>query len=204
MRGRPSFQPRGASMGNPAGRFSAGSPHFRFGIGFGSGFGRTFFHERWHHHHRFFGGAWGYGSYGYPAWGYAYYGYPWFADHSYFMERPYYASNIDAAVDGEQTRMEERLGRIQDRLDGLLERLESVHPLPAQTRPQPEPERSSAATLVFRDGHTEQIQNYAVVGHTLWIFTEDRARKIPLSDINAEATDKANEQQGVDLYLPHK
>jgi hypothetical protein len=194
--GRPFFGSHGATVGNPAGRFRGGSVNFR--PGFGGGFGRPFFGGRFHHHHHhFFGGLWGYGYYGYPAWGYGYYGYPWFADYSY--STPYYASDVGAAGSGEQARIEQRLDRIEERLDALLDRTARPAPAQAQTTPtQPEP----TATLVFRDGHKEEIQNYAVVGHTLWVFTEERARKIPVAQINTEATDKANEQRGVDLHLP--
>ncbi|HYL13531.1 MAG TPA: hypothetical protein VEV41_10870 [Terriglobales bacterium] len=167
-----------------------------FRPGFGGGFGRPFFGGRFHHHHHFFGVAWAYGYYGYPAWGYGYYGYPWFADYSY--STPYYASDVGAASSGEQARIEQRLDRIEERLDALLDR--TVRPAGAQTTSSSQPE--PAATLVFRDGHKEEIQNYAIVGHTLWVFTEDRARKIPLAQIDTEATDKTNEQLGVDLRLP--
>ena len=192
MRGSSSFGPRGSTISNPTGRFSAGSLGFHFGTSFGGGFGRPFFGRHFHHHHRFFGGVWGY----------RYYGYPLFADYSYSTERPYYTSDVAAATYGEQARMEQRLDRIEERLDRLLNRLETVRAAPAQTAPQSQPERPPAATLVFRDGHKEEIQNYAVVGHTLWVFTEERARKIPLGQIDTEATDKANEQRGVDLNLP--
>jgi hypothetical protein len=57
-------------------------------------------------------------------------------------------------------------------------------------------------TLVFRDGKTERIQNYAIVGKTLWAFNEQRARKIPVSELNIPATRKANEDHGVEFSLP--
>ena len=56
--------------------------------------------------------------------------------------------------------------------------------------------------LVFRDKHTQEVQNYAIVGGTLWIFSEQRATKLPLSWLDIEATTKANEDRGVDFQLP--
>jgi hypothetical protein len=51
--------------------------------------------------------------------------------------------------------------------------------------------------LVFRNGQREEIQNYAMVGDTLWILTEQRARKIPVSDLDMETTKKENGERGL-------
>ena len=56
--------------------------------------------------------------------------------------------------------------------------------------------------LVFRDRHTEEIQNYAITGKTLWVFNEQRARKIPLAELDLPATTKANEDRGIDFRVP--
>jgi len=32
------------------------------------------------------------------------------------------------------------------------------------------------------------VENYAIAGQTLWVFTEQRARKIPLADLDIPAT----------------
>ena len=56
--------------------------------------------------------------------------------------------------------------------------------------------------LVFRDKHTQEVQNYAIVGGTLWIFSEQRATKLPLSWLDIEATTKANDDRGVDFQVP--
>ena len=95
------------------------------------------------------------------------------------MEQRYYASDTGTANYDQQARIEQRLDRIEERLDALLDR--TARPVPQQTTTPSQPEPSPAATLVFRDGHKEEIQNYAVVGHTLCALTEDRARKIPLA-----------------------
>ena len=57
--------------------------------------------------------------------------------------------------------------------------------------------------LVFRDKHTQEVQNYAVVGGTLWIFSEQRATKLPLSWLDIDATTKANEDRGVNFRVPN-
>ena len=159
--------------------------------------------ERWHHtrgwrfhHHGFVGRRWGYGYYGYP-WGPSFYD-PRFADYSY-SEQPYYPVDMQAAY---YAQVEQRLDRIEDRLDRMLDRLDTHGSAPPEPAQPSKPESTPTATLVFRDGHSEQIQNYAIVGNTLWVFTEDHARKIPIAQINTDATERANEQRGIDLHVP--
>jgi len=59
-----------------------------------------------------------------------------------------------------------------------------------------------ATVLVFRDQHKQEIQNYAIVGQTLWNFSPQHTEKIPLSQIDLPATTKANDERGVDFRLP--
>lgn len=61
---------------------------------------------------------------------------------------------------------------------------------------------SQPTQLVFRDKHIEEAQNYAIVGQTFWIFSEQRARKIPLADLDIPATKKVNDDRGVEFQLP--
>ena len=56
--------------------------------------------------------------------------------------------------------------------------------------------------LVFQDKHTEEVQNYAIVGQTLWVFDEQQAKKIRITDLDVPATKKANEDRGMDFQLP--
>jgi hypothetical protein len=63
---------------------------------------------------------------------------------------------------------------------------------------QPQP----ASLLVFRDGHQLEVQNYAIVGDTLFDFTPGHARKVPLSQLDLNATVKANDDRGLDFAVP--
>jgi hypothetical protein len=80
----------------------------------------------------------------------------------------------------------------------------------AAAAPPPQPSAQQQAqtvlplptTLVFQDGKTELIQNYAIVEKTLWVFNERRARKIPVSELNIHATRKVNEDHGVEFSVP--
>jgi hypothetical protein len=68
--------------------------------------------------------------------------------------------------------------------------------------PPPQSQTGPATVLVFRDQHQEEVQNYAIVGQTLWNFSSGHTQKIPLSDIDVPATQKANDAQGVEFRLP--
>jgi hypothetical protein len=58
--------------------------------------------------------------------------------------------------------------------------------------------------LVFRDGHRSEVQNYGIVGQTLWAFTERQAKKYPLTDLDLSATKAANEQRGGEFAVPSR
>jgi hypothetical protein len=68
---------------------------------------------------------------------------------------------------------------------------------------QPETKGNKIPTiLIFRKGRREEVQNYVIVGKTLWIVTEQQARKLPLSELDLEATRKANQHRGVEFLPP--
>ena len=63
-------------------------------------------------------------------------------------------------------------------------------------------ESRQATVLVFRDQRREEVQNYAIVGQTLWIFSPRRTEKIPLGEIDLAASAKDNEDRGVEFRVP--
>jgi hypothetical protein len=63
-------------------------------------------------------------------------------------------------------------------------------------------EPGQPTVLVFRDQRQEEVQNYAIVGRTLWIFSPQRTEKIPLAEIDLAASAKANEDRGVEFRVP--
>ncbi|HEU5453021.1 MAG TPA: hypothetical protein VFU76_13595 [Terriglobales bacterium] len=74
-------------------------------------------------------------------------------------------------------------------------------PAPKQA---PEPVQLGPPTiLVFRDGHQQEVQNYAIVGKTLYDLGTFVAHKIPLADLDLPQTIKVNEDRGVDFTLPN-
>jgi hypothetical protein len=56
--------------------------------------------------------------------------------------------------------------------------------------------------LIYRDGHEQEVRNYAIVGQTLYDLGTFVAHKIPLSALDLPATIKANDDRGVEFVLP--
>ena len=71
-------------------------------------------------------------------------------------------------------------------------------PIPAPPPETPQP----TSILVFRDGHKLEVKNYAIVGDTLYDLTPGHPRKILLADLNLSATEKINDDRGVDFTAP--
>ena len=147
----------------------------------------------------------------YPWWGYrGYYGYPWWyggavvvwSDASYSQPAetdPGYAypppdkSSANIAYEQQQE---------IDRLNDEVARLRTESGPADRAQESPAVQIPAAAVLVFRDRHSEEIQNYAIAGNTLWVFTQERARKIPIAELDVAATAKANADRGIDFRLP--
>jgi hypothetical protein len=56
--------------------------------------------------------------------------------------------------------------------------------------------------LVFKDGRTLEVGNYAIVGQTLYDLTPGHPRKIALATLNLDATQKQNDDRGVSFRVP--
>ena len=61
-----------------------------------------------------------------------------------------------------------------------------------------------ASVLIFKDGRKVQVENYAIVGETLYDFTPGHQRKVQLSQLDLKATTDANEDLGLDFQVPAK
>jgi hypothetical protein len=169
-----------------------------FGTNFGPGFRQPFPGSRFRHRvfFRSFSPFY-FGYYGYPA----YYG-----DYSYSTvdSYPTYAyAAYSAQNSNDLARQQQDIDRLEDEVARLRDERESREAAPAKPRTENKSEPSTPTLLVFRDKHTQEVQNYAVVGGTLWIFSEQRATKLPLSWLDIDATTKANDDRGVDFRLPN-
>jgi hypothetical protein len=56
--------------------------------------------------------------------------------------------------------------------------------------------------LVFKDGRQLEVKNYAIQGDLLYDLTGGRPRKIALTDLDLPATQKQNDDRGIDFQLP--
>jgi hypothetical protein len=172
-----------------------GGVHFVMG-GFGHPGSSPFF---FHHHHHFFR-SWPYaGYYGYP-----YYSYPWwYGDNSYssdsyqnYPPADYSSAYVESSREqAEIDRLENEVERLREERDARDSRATTASPARSRSELQP-------TLLVFRDKRTEEVQNYAIVGQTFWVFSEERTRKIPLAELDIPATKKANDERGVEFQLP--
>jgi hypothetical protein len=145
-----------------------------------------------------FGCGWGYG---YPWYGAFYDPYWWDSGDSYDQDQQ---NQIAQANEMNQQSLEEQQARQQDDQDAYA----NSSPAPRQSQPartQDQPARTQAVpatVLVFRDQHKEEVQNYAIVGQTLWAFAPQRTERIPLSDLDLTATAQLNDDRGVEFRLP--
>ncbi|MCU1272000.1 MAG: hypothetical protein JWN74_3294 [Acidobacteriaceae bacterium] len=175
---------------------------FRDG-GSSHGFGaRNGFHERpfegRHHQHfdgfysPYYGGYYGYGMYPYP--------YDLNPD-DYTQDDPTaYDRPSPRAYDDHQILDEDyRAGLNPPRDQSSQQNTQNEQSPKPNTEPVvPEP----STVLVFKDGHQQEISNYAIVGNTLYDLSDGRSKKVQLADLNLTATVKENDQRGVEFQLP--
>lgn len=74
---------------------------------------------------------------------------------------------------------------------------------PPAGAPQPAKEDNSPATVfIFKDGHQIETHNFAIVGQTLYDFSNTGLKKVQLADMDKDATMKANDDRGITVKLP--
>jgi hypothetical protein len=83
---------------------------------------------------------------------------------------------------------------VEDSFDDSARRADATPALPEA--PQ------LTTVLVFKDGHTVELGNYAIVGANLFDLTPGHTRKVPLADIDLAATQRQNDDRGVTFALP--
>ena len=177
------------------------SPSFRTPSFRRDGFGGGRIGRRGFHHcfgcRRGFGFPWfagfGYAGYYNPYWW-------WDSSSSYNndedQDRELALANEMNSVNVEEQRLREQEDRDQERdQDSYARRL----------RPREEEQAAAvpATALVFRDQHVEEVRNYAIAGGTLWVLNDHQAgKKIPLAQLDLDATVKMNDDRGVDFQVP--
>jgi hypothetical protein len=190
---------KGSGVVMSRGAVFAGSRHS--GVRFHSEFrGQLFFNKRFHHR-RFSFAATPWSYYGYPGY-YADYSHAPDAYGSHDRSSAYYELSRDLAA--ELDRLSDEVERLREEQQETsspsfrTERERMSHPQGAEKSEPGEP-----TILVFQDEHRQEVHNYAIVGQTLLIFTEQRARKVPLASLDIDATRSANEEHGVEFRVPN-
>ena len=223
---------RGGGFVSRGGNFGGGHSFagMRGGMGSGprftTGFNQSSNHGSWHgthtshnhnfHNHRFHRNcsgwdcsnwaSWGSG-WGYPSWGW---GGGWGYDPSWWwgtwedqdrrFDEDYYRQYEMARRWNEDSLAEQQMRRRQDEEDEEYARRSSRG---AASDPVSQSVDSGPATvLVFRDQRKQEVQNYAIVGQTMWAFSAGKTQKIPLADLDVAATQRANDDRGVVFRVP--
>jgi hypothetical protein len=76
---------------------------------------------------------------------------------------------------------------------------EQAEPQAAHQQEVPEQPRT---VLVFKDGHQQEISNYAIVGSVLYDLSEGKTHRVALNELDLTSTVKQNDSRGVDFQLP--
>lgn len=148
----------------------------------------------------------------YPWWGGYYdpFAWDWWDDDAQFnadYDNQYALANEMNQQSLEQQQMldeqDQRMLR-QEQADGDQDIYAQRAPAPAanQNNQKQEVETIPPTVLVYRDQHKQEIQNYAIVGQMLWDFNAGRTYKIPLSQLDLPATQKANDDRGINFQIP--
>ena len=146
---------------------------------------------------------------------YGYYG-GYYAPYPYYvmdpgvddsMETDYVPPSISARAEPE---VRQTVRRELDSLKSDIEDYRAELRADAQrerARPQPEPDEQAIANqpktvLVFKDGHQQEVANYAIVGDTLYNIADGRTTKVALASLDLPATVKQNDQRGLQFQVP--
>ncbi len=206
--GGPTIVPRfgpGPGFRSPTpccGTFSGG---FTFGVGTPN---NPFFPPTYGgHHHGFnnnFGGGWVAVPYAVPV--YPYYGYPGY-DTTYQDSQDAQSADDTQQEPAAPTVFEHRSRRAPVPAPAPAESYaDNQDTGPAITASDVAAAQSNYAeptgVLIFRDGHQLEVQNYAIVGDTLYDLTPGHPRKIALASIDVPATVQANDDRGVTFRVP--
>lgn len=140
-------------------------------------------------------------NWGFPWWGWGYdpWLWNWWDDHSSYDDD--YYQNLAIAKQMNQQSLEQQRMMRQEEADGDQDAYAQRRSAPHSEADAPDPVLPTTV-LVFRDQHQQEIGNYAIVGQTLWNFSPQHTQKIPLSDLDLAATEKANDDRGITFRVP--
>lgn len=146
---------------------------------------------------------------------------PFFGD-AFFSDYGTSYSNVPSspsdseAVNSSITQLSNQVSELGSQMDLLREQNDMLQSelqqrRTARTAPTPSADLAASSSeppvvLIFRDGHRTEIQNYAIVGRTVWILSDKRATKVPLADLDLDQTTQVNRDRGLNFSIgpsPH-
>jgi hypothetical protein len=142
--------------------------------------------------------------------GESYYGYgmPFYLDQTSYASQQQYdeAQLADRErmlndLDFERRRQMELQQQLAD-LQAAQEASKRAPRQPVQATPSPAPAPPKPTVLVFRDGHQIQVDNYIMTANRLFALGPERKQTIELSELDLNATVKANQDRGVRFAVP--
>ena len=139
----------------------------------------------------------GYSPYYGGYYNYAPYAYPYYLNDDDYSDSASYESPTNDYPDYDYRNDDDRRVLEDDYRAGLnAPRGQSSPRNPERVADQP------STLLIFKDGHQQEISNYAIVGTTLYDLSDGRSKKVQLADLDLSATVKENDQRGVEFQLP--
>ena len=200
------------SIGIPASAYSIGFPAPSYGVippvytSHSHAYGSNYYSGA---------GPWrsaGYGKNGYRS-RYAYAGLPYFPllgyyDNGFYDAPPPYPADYegDPSLEGgpppDIAGLSDQVKQLSAQLNDLQNQLSQRSPSASGSVPDSSPQEAAPVpplTVVLHDGQVLQIQNYAVMGDTLWDLSSQPAHRIPVSSIDIPASTKASEASGAEF-----
>jgi hypothetical protein len=162
------------------------------------------------------GPTFGYSPFGYSPYAYSPFGYypgyyspfaqPYFySDPSavapaYSYSEPAYTAPAPEApaVSQNEADLSYQVGRLSAEIEQLRQQQSQLQ------QPPPPQALATPTVLIFKDGHRVEIQNYAIVGQTLWVLDDRSSTKISLADLDLDATQKENRARGSRFVPPSR
>jgi hypothetical protein len=78
---------------------------------------------------------------------------------------------------------------------------QQIQAAPATLPATPE-QKPPLTVFVYRDGREMEAQDYAILGDTLWVFSDQTTHRVPLADLDLPKTQRVNADRGVDFVQP--
>jgi hypothetical protein len=131
---------------------------------------------------------------------------PWFMPSYWYFPSDYpQVAEMPAPAPEPDNSLVSQVKKLSDEVEQLREEEadRAASAAPAVAPQAREEEKPLPAVLVYRDGHQNEVQNYAILGQTLYVFAGQTTKRIQLADLNLEATEKLNEERGVVFVSPN-